>query len=124
MVESKPTLQFLPARPGEPEPFLPEEQAILDHINQKIAAALSLGQLMEFLFDAIRNLCSCDRLGLAFLDDDGRRVAAHWARAQYEPLCLKQGYSEDLSQSSLQRVLENGSKFKITLTTRACRSLT
>ncbi len=109
MVASKPTLQFLPARPGEPEPFPPEEQAVLDHINQKIAAALSLGQLMEFLFDAIRNLCPCDRLGLAFLEDDGRRVVAHWARAQYEPLCLKQGYSEDLSQSSLQRVLENGS---------------
>ncbi|MBK9796664.1 MAG: GAF domain-containing sensor histidine kinase [Holophagaceae bacterium] len=109
MVESNPTLQFLPARPEEPEPFPPEEQAILDHVNQKIAAALSLDRLMDFLFDAIRNLCPCDRLGLAFLEDEGRRVAAHWTRALYEPVHLKQGYSEDLSQSSLQRVLDSGS---------------
>jgi signal transduction histidine kinase len=109
MVESEPTLQFLPASPGQPERFLPEEQAVLDHINQKIAAALSLDQLMEFLFEAIRNLCPCDRLGLAFLEDEGRRVAAHWTRVLYEPTYLKQGYSEDLSQSSLERVLASGS---------------
>lgn len=109
MAESEPTLQFLPPRAREPEHFLPEEQAILDHVNQRIAAALGLDRLMDFLFDAIRNLCPCDRLGLAFLEDEGRRVAAHWIRALYEPIHLKQGYSEDLSQSSLQRVMANGS---------------
>jgi len=109
MAESEPTLQFLPARAREPERLLPEEQAILDHVNQKVAAALSLDRLMDFLFEAIRNLCPCDRLGLAFLEDEGRRVAAHWTRALYEPVHLKQGYSEDLSQSSLQRVLDSGS---------------
>ena len=41
--------------------------------------------------------------------DDGRRVAAQWTRTEYEPVLLKQGYSEDLSQSSLRTVLESGS---------------
>ena len=109
MPESDPVLQFLQTPPGEHQPFPKEEQAILDLINQKIAAATTLDKLMDFLFDTIQELYPCDRIGLAFLEDDGRRVAAHWTRALYEPIYLKKGYSEDISQSSLRTVLEKGS---------------
>jgi len=109
MPDSHPVLHFLHTLQGEREHFPQEEQAILDVINQKIAAAATLDDLMDFLFDTIRNLYPCDRVGLAFLEDDGRRVAAHWTRALYEPIHLKKGYSEDISQSSLHTVLESGS---------------
>jgi signal transduction histidine kinase len=109
MPESTSVLQFLPTRPKALEPFLPEEQAVLDRVNQKIAAALNLDQLMNFLFDAILELYPCDRIGLAFLEDGGRRMAARWTRALYEPIGLKPGFSEDLSQSSLRTVLASGS---------------
>ncbi|HWQ08062.1 MAG TPA: GAF domain-containing sensor histidine kinase, partial [Holophaga sp.] len=91
------------------EHFPQEEQAVLDLINQKVAAAPTLGDLMDFLFETIRQLYPCDRIGLSFLDDDGRRVTAHWARALYAPLLLRKGYSEDIGQSSLRTVLESGS---------------
>jgi signal transduction histidine kinase len=109
MPESHPVLHFLHTLQGEHEHFPQEEQAILDRINQKISAAPTLDNLMDFLFDTIRDLYPCDRIGLSFIEDDGRRVAAHWTRALYEPIYLKKGYSEDISQSSLRTVLESGS---------------
>ena len=64
---------------------------------------------MDFLFDTIRDLYPCDRVGLSFLEDEGAGSSAHWTRALYEPIYLKKGYSEDLGQSSLRTVLESGS---------------
>ena len=109
MPESHPVIHFLHTMPGEHEQFQSEEQAVLDLINQKVAAAPTLGDLMDFLFDTVRQLYPCDRVGLSFLDSDGLRVTAHWARALYEPMLLKKGYSEDIHQSSLRTVLESGS---------------
>lgn len=109
MSKIPPVIHFLHALPKEREQFAPEEQAILDLINQKVAAAPTLADLMDFLFETIQALYPCDRLGLSFLEDDGRRVSAHWNRALYEPIYLKKGYSEDINQSSLRTVLETGS---------------
>lgn len=109
MPEAHHVLHFLHPMQGEHEVFPNEEQAVLDLINQKIAAAPTLDDLMGFLFDTVRQLYPCDRVGLAFIEDDGRRVAAHWTRALYEPIHLRKGYSEDISQSSLRTVIESGS---------------
>lgn len=89
-------------------PFSIAETTVLDHVNAKIAAGASLDDVMNFLFDTIHTVIPCDRLGLAFLEDDGRRVIAHWARATYEPLWLRGGFSQDLEGSSLQRILATG----------------
>jgi len=104
------TLHYLgnyDARKGQ-EHFHPDEQAILDTVNQKVAAASSMADLMDFLFESIQELYPCDRIGLAFIEDEGRRIVSHWTKATYEPLLLKTGYAEDLSGSSLRRVLEGG----------------
>ncbi len=85
-----------------------DERRILDRINQKVAAAESLEDIMNFVFDAIRPISPCDRVGLAFLEENRARVAAHWARADYEPMLLTKGYAEDLHGSSLETVLERG----------------
>jgi len=109
MPESNPVIHFLHTLQGEHEHFPAEEQAVLDLINQKVSAAASLGDLMDFLFDTVRQLYPCDRIGLSFLEDEGRRAAAHWTRALYEPIYLKKGYSEDISRSSLRTIVESGS---------------
>lgn len=87
--------------------FSPGQQQVLDQINQKIAAGQSLADIMDFLFDALRNISRCDRLGLAFLEEDNTRVVAHMARASYEPILLAKGYTEDLAGSSLEAVIRN-----------------
>ena len=78
---------------------------MLDHVNQKVAGMASLDEILDFLFASIRELYPCDRIGLAFIEDDGRRIVAQKNRALYEPVLLKNGYAEDLAGSSLGTVL-------------------
>ena len=91
------------------EEFSPEERAILDTVNQKVAAEESLAEVMDFLFDQTHSICPCDRIGLAFVEEPGGRVVSHWNRADYEPVLLKDGYAQDLAGSSLAEVIERGS---------------
>jgi signal transduction histidine kinase len=92
-----PAPPFVPA-PGEAE--------VLDLVNRKVAAGRSLDEVLDFLFRATRDVCPCDRLGVAFLEEDGHRVVARRAVADYEPLLLSAGWAEDLAATSLGAVLE------------------
>lgn len=107
MPETHPTLHYLaPMGPGPGRAFTAEEQAILRTVNQKVAGEASLDDLLEFLFTTTAELYPCDRIGLAFLDDEDRRIVAQTCRALYAPVLLERGYSEDLAHSSLRRVVE------------------
>ncbi|NIA16295.1 MAG: cyclic nucleotide-binding domain-containing protein, partial [Nitrospiraceae bacterium] len=86
----------------------PEERLVLDTIIGKVMAAESLDDVMNFLFDSIRQFSPCNRISVAFLQDDGKRLVSYWTRADYESLSLKNGYSADLQGSSLEGVLQSG----------------
>jgi signal transduction histidine kinase len=92
---------------GAARAFTQAERAILDTVNQKVAGEASLDDLLDFLFDNIPELYPCDRIGLAFVEDEERRIVSQKAKALYEPMLLVHGYAEDLSRSSLRRVIEN-----------------
>ncbi len=100
---------YLDSPAGErlPPELTPAERAVLDLVNQKVAAADSLSSIIDFLFDSTQSIFPCDRIAVAFVEEGGQRLVAHHARAAYEPLLLKRGYAEDLAQSSLQRVLRD-----------------
>ncbi|NLX14106.1 MAG: GAF domain-containing sensor histidine kinase [Phycisphaerales bacterium] len=87
--------------------FSDKETSILDSINQRVAAAESLSALADFLFEATRNIYPCDRLGLAFIEEDGRRVVSRYVRSLYEPVRLPAGYAEDLRGSTLEEILHH-----------------
>lgn len=88
--------------------FTPEERSVLDTINRRVAAGESLAAIMDFFFDAGLDICPCDRIGLAFVEEGGQRVVSHWAKALYEPMLLTKGYVEDLRGSSLLAVQKTG----------------
>jgi signal transduction histidine kinase len=88
--------------------FTPRERAVLETINQKIGARESVESIVDFLAAATRDVSPCDRLGVTFLEEEGRRLRAHYAKALYEPVLLTKGYGEDLAGSSLAAVLERG----------------
>lgn len=88
--------------------FSAREEAALRNLNQRVAAGKNLEEVLNFLFEETQDIMPCDRIGVSFLEEDGRRVVAHWARATYEPLLLSKGYAADLEGSSLQRVLDEG----------------
>jgi signal transduction histidine kinase len=92
--------------------FSPEIRDALASINKSVAvaAAESLDTAMNFVFESTRDYFPCDRMGLAFLEDDGQRVKAYWTKTLYQPVLLETGYSEDLSGSSLEYILNSGKR--------------
>lgn len=88
--------------------FSPREREVLDLVNRKVAAAESLEDILGFLLAATGDVCPCDRISLAFLEDDGRRLVSHCTQARYQPLLLKKGYAGDVDRSSLARVIAEG----------------
>ncbi|HOW71263.1 MAG TPA: HAMP domain-containing sensor histidine kinase [Phycisphaerae bacterium] len=103
-------VRFLdPADAGaQPGVLSPAETQILELINRKVAAAESLDELLAFLFDRLREISPCDRVSLAFVEENGRRLVSHRTRATYEPLLLGNGYAADLAGSSLETILHRG----------------
>ena len=98
----------LPSALREVIEFSPEEAAALAEVNQRVAAGRTLAEVMDFLFEHTRAVFPCDRVALAFLDEDGERVVSHWLRADYEEIRLGPGYAEELRGSSLERVIASG----------------
>ncbi|MBT3382054.1 MAG: GAF domain-containing sensor histidine kinase [Lentisphaerae bacterium] len=91
------------------EPLTATEKSVLDQVNQKVAAAESLKDLVRFLFSATRSVCPCDRMGIAFVEEDRRRIRSYFNIADYTPVALDGGYAENLQHSSLREVIERGS---------------
>jgi signal transduction histidine kinase len=101
-------LRYLdPGRPATLD-LTAEERAILEQVNQKVAAAESLPQITDFLFEALRGISPTDRVSLAFVEEDGQRIVSSYTRTNYEAVLLRPGYAEDLAGSSLRYVIESG----------------
>jgi len=93
---------------GLEDQYRATEREVLDRINLQVAAGDSIDEILAFIFAETRGVMPCDRIGLALLEEGGRRVVAHVALAEYEPLFLHKDYSADLDSTSLGRVLRSG----------------
>lgn len=89
-------------------PLSQQERAVLRAVNQRIAAKPGLAAVIDYLFEETQALIPCDRISVAFVEEDGERVTSQFTRAAYEPLLLRTGYSGDLNGSSLGEVLRSG----------------
>lgn len=86
----------------------PDERLVLDMLNLKVAAAESLEDVLRFVYDSLRKIGPCDRLSVAFLSDDEKRVEMQCAITNGGAHYLTDGYARDLSSVSLGAVLESG----------------
>jgi len=104
MVSLQSTLRYLDPFKGRGDErrISNEERAVLRTINEKIAAKPSLNDVCDFLFETTGTLIPFDRLGLAFMEEDGRRLVSQYARADYQPLLLTKGYVGEMHGSSLE----------------------
>jgi len=85
-----------------------DETSILDGINRQVAAAASLAEILDDLFTQTGAIAPCDRISLAFAEEDGKRIRSHYTRAAYQPILLGTGYAEDRATSTLVDVIERG----------------
>ncbi len=90
------------------KPLSAAERAVLHLVNQRVAALPTLDDVIDLLFERTADIFPFDRLGLSFVEEDGRRVVSRYVRAAYDHTLLNQGYSEDLRGSSLETVLSRG----------------
>ncbi|MHC4984662.1 MAG: GAF domain-containing sensor histidine kinase [Planctomycetota bacterium] len=101
------TAEFFEAELAEQVIYTPEEQIVLNTINSQVAGEESLGDILDFLFMSTRELCPCDRLALALVEEETERIISDEVRATYVHVILKAGYTEDLAGSSLQHVIND-----------------
>jgi signal transduction histidine kinase len=93
---------------GALKPMGAEARTLLRTVNQKIAARPSLRAIVDYLFDNTQELIPCDRMGLAFIDEQSVYVTSYYNRASYEGLRIDQGYREGLRGSTLTDVMHSG----------------
>ena len=89
-------------------PLTDGERAVLRMVNQRVSALPTLDDVIDLLFERTAGIFPFDRIGLSFVEEDGRRVVSRYVRAAYDKVLLAKGYSEDLRDSSLERVLRQG----------------
>lgn len=84
-----------------------EELAKLGKIVEQINLGLTLDQVLNFLYEELREIIPYDRIGVAFVEDGSGLVVADWIRSDRRVL-LKRGYKAPLAGSSLQKISETG----------------
>ncbi len=90
------------------KPIGPEARTLLRTVNQKIAARPSLRAIVDYLFENTQSLIPCDRMGLAFIDEQSVYVTSYYNRTSYDRLRIDQGYREGLRGSTLNDVMQSG----------------
>ncbi|MCP3998939.1 MAG: GAF domain-containing protein [bacterium] len=81
------------------------EIAKLSTITERANAGLLLDDVLEHVYDSFRPIIPYQRIGFALLEDDNRRLRAHWARSDSAEIKLVCGFSAPMEGSSLQEIL-------------------
>jgi diguanylate cyclase (GGDEF)-like protein len=77
-------------------------------IVHEVEKGFTVTDVLNHVFEAFRPLIPYDRIGCAFVTEDGARVQAFWARSDLGPIRLKAGYAQPLAGSTLAPILETG----------------
>lgn len=117
--EPLPILQF---EPGDPLAGLGRElQLLASEIERRdrelgqilnlvvtVEQGVFLEEVLNRIFEGFSGLIPYDRIGCAFLSEDGEQLTAYWARSRFDAGRLSNGYSQLLSGSSLELILRTG----------------
>ena len=104
----KPGIMRFPAPANDGAEFTPAERDIILEINQRVAVANSIVELIDFVFPRLTALLPCDRIGVSFIEEGGQRLVSHYSVASFDHLILKKGFTQDLRGSSLEMVIHRG----------------
>ena len=77
-------------------------------VTERINSGVKLDEVLEHVFEEFRTVIPYDRIGFSLIEEEGRIVRAHWAKSLAPVMRITRGYSIDLSESSLRRIIETG----------------
>lgn len=80
----------------------------LFRISEKINAGLTLEEVLDYVYDTMRELLPYDRIGFSLLEEEGTKVTAYWARSEAPEMRISRGYSAQLVGSSLELIIKTG----------------
>ncbi len=80
----------------------------LGSLTEKINTAVSLEEVLQYVWDSFRMVVPYNRIGFAEIDQEDRTVRAVWARSDASEIKIDTGYSAPIESTTLGRILETG----------------
>jgi diguanylate cyclase (GGDEF)-like protein len=80
----------------------------LGSLTEKINTAVSLEEVLQYVWDSFRMVVPYNRIGFAEIDQEDRTVRAVWARSDASEIKIGTGYSAPIESTTLGRILETG----------------
>lgn len=81
------------------------------HALLKLTNEINMGWLLDDVmvrtYYLLQPILPFDRLSVALIDADGRKVRARWARADYPEIWLRPGFSGPMNGSSLEEIISS-----------------
>jgi signal transduction histidine kinase len=90
-----------------PPPLNVQEKGVMERLRENVVGASSLAEMLDLVYESSAELMDCDRVSVAFLEDENHLVT-FYSKASYEPLLLDKGFAQDIAGSSLDEVLRSG----------------
>lgn len=85
------------------------EAKLLATVKERVLRGNSLNEILETVFRTFGDILTFDRLALAFLEEDGKRLVCKFVRTKYQTVYVKEGYSLDVAMTSLEKVILSNS---------------
>ncbi len=83
-------------------------QMVLDDLKHLWLSGKSLFEVLDVIYDTVRQIIPFDRLSVAFYDEETGLVVSRWVRSQTEVRRVDRGYWAVLKGSSLEPILRTG----------------
>jgi len=84
------------------------EAQMISRVTEKINSGIVLEEGLNYTYESFRPMIPYDRIGVAFIEENGKMVRARWARSESTHNRIQKGYSAFLEGSSLQKIIETG----------------
>lgn len=83
-------------------------EMVLDDLRHLWSSGKSLFEVLDVLYETMRNIIPFDRMGVAFYNEETGLVVQRWVRAESAVTRIDKGYWAELSGSSLELILRTG----------------
>jgi len=85
-----------------------DEMRRLFDLVQTVERGVMLDEVLGQIFDGFRDVIPFERIGCAFVSDDGSYAVSYWARSELGAIRIPAGFRQPLAGSSLAPILVTG----------------